>query len=117
MTKGAGRGKAATGLVVLGEARGRAPGRVRLVGAGPGDPELLTLKALKALQAAQVVVHDGLVPDEILALAPADARRISVAKRKSRHSYPTVRPLSSATACRSAMSTLSFAVIDGDCAS
>jgi len=87
MSKSAGRGKAATGLVVLGEARGRAPGRVRLVGAGPGDPELLTLKALKALQAAQVVVHDGLVPDEILALAPADARRISVAKRKSRHSY------------------------------
>jgi uroporphyrin-III C-methyltransferase len=60
---------------------------VWLVGAGPGDPELLTLKALKALQAAEVVVHDGLVSDEILALAPASARRISVAKRKSRHSY------------------------------
>lgn len=75
-------------LVVLG-GRGPAPdvGRVWLVGAGPGDPELLTIKALKALQAAEVVVHDGLVSDEILELAPASARRISVAKRKSRHSY------------------------------
>jgi uroporphyrin-III C-methyltransferase len=75
-------------LVVLGrEARGRGPGQVWLVGAGPGDPELLTIKALKVLQAAEVVVHDGLVSDEILDLAPASARRISVAKRKSRHSY------------------------------
>ncbi len=75
-------------LVVLdGTARRRGPGRVWLVGAGPGDPELLTIKALKALQGAEVVVHDGLVSDEILDLAPASARRISVAKRKSRHSY------------------------------
>ena len=62
-------------------------GRVWLVGAGPGDPELLTIKALKVLQSADVVVHDGLVSDEILAMSPAAARRISVAKRKSRHSY------------------------------
>jgi len=75
------------GLVVLGGAPRRAAGAVWLVGAGPGDPELLTIKALKALQAADVVVHDGLVTDEILDLAPAAARRISVAKRKSRHSY------------------------------
>lgn len=75
-------------LVVLGgRGRSRGPGQVWLVGAGPGDPELLTIKALKALQAAEVVVHDGLVSDEILDLAPASARRISVAKRKSRHSY------------------------------
>jgi uroporphyrin-III C-methyltransferase len=75
-------------LVVLGGGGAvRAPGQVWLVGAGPGDPELLTLKALRALQAAEVVVHDGLVSDEILDLAPASARRISVAKRKSRHSY------------------------------
>ena len=62
-------------------------GVVWLVGAGPGDPELLTLKALRVLSAAEVVVHDGLVSDEILALAPSQARRISVAKRRSRHSY------------------------------
>ena len=75
-------------LVVLGGgSRARGPGRVWLVGAGPGDPELLTIKALKVLQTAQVVVHDGLVTDEILDLAPSSARRISVAKRKSRHSY------------------------------
>jgi uroporphyrin-III C-methyltransferase len=81
------RSKARRGLVALGGPAGRAPGAVWLVGAGPGDPELLTLKALKALQAAEVVVHDGLVSDEILDLAPPGARRISVAKRKSRHSY------------------------------
>src|SRR6185437_11398163 len=75
------------GLVVLGGAPRRAAGAVWLVGAGPGDPELLTLKALKALQSADVVVHDGLVTAAILDLAPPAARRISVAKRKSRHSY------------------------------
>ncbi len=82
------RGKRADRLVVLGGgAATRGPGRVWLVGAGPGDPELLTIKALKALQGADVVVHDGLVSDEILDLAPTAARKISVAKRKSRHSY------------------------------
>jgi uroporphyrin-III C-methyltransferase len=81
------RPKGADRLVVLGGRATARAGVVWLVGAGPGDPELLTLKALKALQAADVVVHDGLVSDEILDLAPAAARRISVAKRKSRHSY------------------------------
>ena len=78
------------GLVVLGGGErpdGKRTGAVWLVGAGPGDPELLTIKALKILQKADVVVHDGLVSDEVLDLAPASARRISVAKRKSRHSY------------------------------
>lgn len=71
-----------------GKPSGRAlAGEVWLVGAGPGDPELLTIKALKVLQKADVVVHDGLVTDEILDLSPEGARRISVAKRKSRHSY------------------------------
>jgi len=73
-------------LVVLSGRRGP-PGTVWLVGAGPGDPELLTLKALKVLQGADVVVHDGLVSPQVLDLAPPAARRISVAKRKSRHSY------------------------------
>jgi uroporphyrin-III C-methyltransferase len=75
------------GLVVLGGRKASQTGAVWLVGAGPGDPELLTIKALKALARADVVVHDGLVSDEILALAPPHAQRISVAKRKSRHSY------------------------------
>ena len=80
-------GQRGSGLVVLdGGSRGQA-GVVWLVGAGPGDPDLLTIKALKVLQGADVVVHDGLVSDEILELAPGRARRISVAKRKSRHSY------------------------------
>jgi uroporphyrin-III C-methyltransferase len=87
MPHGGPRSKRQSRLVVLGGQRTRAPGRVWLVGAGPGDPELLTLKALKALQAADVVVHDGLVSHEILDLARGDAQRISVAKRKSRHSY------------------------------
>jgi uroporphyrin-III C-methyltransferase len=69
----------------------RAPGgkgEVWLVGAGPGDPDLLTIKALRALQAAQVILHDGLVSDEILSLGPAPAQRINVAKFKSRHTLP-----------------------------
>jgi uroporphyrin-III C-methyltransferase len=80
--------KRRSALVALGgQGPAKAPGEVWLVGAGPGDPELLTLKALKALQRADVVVHDGLVSEAILDLAPESARRLSVAKRKSRHSY------------------------------
>ncbi len=81
------------GLVVVGggaKLRGAAPrvtGRVWLAGAGPGDPDLMTVRAVRVLSQADVVVHDGLVPEAILALAPASARRISVAKRKSRHTY------------------------------
>src|SRR5579859_4024829 len=84
------RSRRAGGLVMLGGGKASkdlAAGEVWLVGAGPGDPDLLTIKALKVLQKADVVVHDGLVSDEILELSPGAARRISVAKRKSRHSY------------------------------
>lgn len=63
-------------------------GRVALVGAGPGDPELLTLKALKRLQRADVVIHDRLVSQEILALANPDAKRFYVGKARSAHSVP-----------------------------
>jgi len=63
-------------------------GKVWLVGAGPGDPDLLTLRAARLIMAARVVVHDGLVDPRILAMAPAAARIISVAKRRSRHSMP-----------------------------
>jgi uroporphyrin-III C-methyltransferase len=74
-------------LVVLDGRTGKL-GSVWLVGAGPGDPELLTLKALRVLGRADVVIHDGLVSEEILELAPAGARLINVAKRKSRHTLP-----------------------------
>jgi uroporphyrin-III C-methyltransferase len=63
-------------------------GTVYLVGAGPGDPDLLTVKAARLIAAADVVVHDGLVDGAVLALARADARLISVAKQRSRHSVP-----------------------------
>ena len=63
-------------------------GKVYLVGAGPGDPDLLTVKAARLIAAADVVVHDGLVDDAILALANPKARFISVAKQRSRHSVP-----------------------------
>lgn len=66
-------------------------GGVLLVGAGPGDPGLLTLKAADALARADVVVHDGLVDEAVLALANPQARLISVAKERSRHSVPQER--------------------------
>lgn len=62
-----------------------ARGRVILVGAGPGDPGLLTVRAVDALKSADVVVHDGLIDPAVLDIAPADAHRISVAKKRSKH--------------------------------
>jgi uroporphyrin-III C-methyltransferase len=67
---------------------GAAAGKVWLVGAGPGDPDLLTVKALRLLQSADVVVHDRLTPPELLTLARPGARLIDVGKRKSRHTLP-----------------------------
>ena len=64
------------------------PGRVLLVGAGPGAADLLTWRAVRALAMADVIVHDGLVGDDVMALVPATARLVSVAKRRDRHTMP-----------------------------
>ena len=58
-----------------------APGQVALVGAGPGDPELLTIRALRLIQSAQVILHDDLVPSSILSLASLHAMVVNVGKR------------------------------------
>ena len=94
-------GRAAAAILAGDEARGRQLiearlasielpperiGRVILVGAGPGDPELLTLKAVRALKAADVVLHDGLMGESVLDYARREAQLISVAKAKGRHS-------------------------------
>lgn len=65
-----------------------ARGRVILVGAGPGDPGLLTVRAVAALEIADVVVHDGLIDPRVLDIAPPAAQRISVAKQRARHTLP-----------------------------
>ncbi|MCC6586196.1 MAG: uroporphyrinogen-III C-methyltransferase [Bryobacterales bacterium] len=62
-------------------------GTVYLVGAGPGDPELLTLKGQRILACADSVLYDHLASDELLALAPAAAERLYVGKKKSEHAF------------------------------
>lgn len=66
-------------------AAGEVRGRVAIVGAGPGDPELLTRKAHRLLQEADVIVHDRLVSEDILNLSRRDARRVYVGKARSAH--------------------------------
>ena len=63
-------------------------GTVYLVGAGPGDPDLLTLRGARLLERAELVVHDGLVDRAVLALASPQAELISVAKSRARHTLP-----------------------------
>ncbi len=63
-------------------------GRVILVGAGPGDPDLLTLRAVAALRQADVVIHDGLIDDRVFDHVRPTAQRINVAKKRDRHTIP-----------------------------
>jgi len=63
-------------------------GKIYLVGAGPGDPDLLTLRAARLLSCVDVVVYDQLVGDRVLELVPAQTRKIYVGKRAGNHSLP-----------------------------
>lgn len=82
------RAREAMIAAINGSVPARRDGVVHIVGAGPGDPELLTLKAHRLIQEADVILHDRLVSDEILALARRDADRIFVGKAKANHAKP-----------------------------
>lgn len=86
----AGREAEAQAAMVEAINRREAPpaGIVHLVGAGPGDPELLTVRALRLIEEAEVVIHDDLVSPDILSHARVDALRIPVGKRQGRPSTP-----------------------------
>jgi uroporphyrin-III C-methyltransferase len=61
--------------------------KITLVGAGPGDAELITIKGMKAVQSADVVLYDALVNEDLLSFAPAHAHKVYVGKRSGEHSY------------------------------
>ncbi|WP_422365793.1 siroheme synthase CysG [Pelagibius sp.] len=78
--------EAMLGLINGRAAQDREPGSVAIVGAGPGDPDLLTFKAMRRLQEADVILYDKLVGPEIIDYARRDAERIYVGKAKANHS-------------------------------
>jgi uroporphyrin-III C-methyltransferase len=63
-------------------------GEVALVGSGPGDAELLTIRAMRFIEQAEIAIYDRLVSDEILALLPADCERFYVGKEQAKHCVP-----------------------------
>ena len=69
----------------------RSPGKVFLVGAGPGDPDLLTVKAMRLITHAEVVVYDHLVGQAVVDLIPASARRVYAGKEAGNHALPQHR--------------------------
>ena len=77
-------------------------GSVWLVGAGPGDPELLTRKSERLIRAADIVLYDALVSEAVLALVPPHVKCVSVGKRAGRHSAP--QPLICASVVKAALS-------------
>jgi uroporphyrin-III C-methyltransferase len=78
--------RASRGKGLEGDGGGSGPGRVALVGTGPGDPELLTLKAVRAIEAADLVLYDRLVSNEVLDLVGDGARLLYVGKTAGYHS-------------------------------
>jgi uroporphyrin-III C-methyltransferase len=76
-----------------GAEEGGGPGRVALVGTGPGDPELLTLKAVRAIEAADLVLYDRLVSNDVLDLVGEGARLLYVGKTAGYHSRTQVGEL------------------------
>lgn len=66
----------------------QALGTIYLVGAGPGPVDLLTLRAARLIERAEIIVHDGLIGRDILGIARSDVRLISVAKQRARHTLP-----------------------------
>ncbi|HET8727841.1 MAG TPA: siroheme synthase CysG [Alphaproteobacteria bacterium] len=83
-----GRGEpAAEALLARHAAAGAAPGVVWLIGAGPGSEDLLTLRAQRLLQEADVIVHDQLVPEAVVEMGRRDATRLLVGKKKGHHSF------------------------------